>query len=140
MAAADLTGDGLAEIITGAGPGGGPHVRAFSLSGGVLTIASFFAYDPAFPGGVHAAAGDVTGDGVAEIITGAGPGGGPHVRAFSLAGGVLTEVASFTAYDKAFPGGVHVAAVDLNRIVPAVTAWFPFPVDAGDSQAARTTR
>ncbi len=104
VAAGDVTGDGVADIITGAGPGGGPHVRAFSLVGGVVTeVASFFAYDPAFPGGVSVAAGDVTGDGVAEIITGAGPGGGPHVRAFSLAGGVVTEVASFFAYDPAFP-------------------------------------
>ena len=57
MAAADLTGDGVAEIITGAGPGGGPHVRAFSLAGGASTeVASFFAYDPAFTGGVTVAA------------------------------------------------------------------------------------
>ena len=88
VACGDVTGDGLAEVITGAGPGGGPHVRAFSFAGGVVTeVASFFAYDPAFPGGVTVAAADLTGDGVAEIITGAGPGGGPHVRAFSLAGG-----------------------------------------------------
>ena len=79
-------------------------------------VASFYAYDPAFPGGVHVAAADLTGDGVAEIITGAGPGGGPHVRAFSLAGGVVTEVASFFAYDPAFPGGVHVAAAATPRI------------------------
>ena len=77
-------------------------------------VASFYAYDPAFTGGVDVAAADVTGDGVAEIITGAGPGGGPHVRAFSLAGGVVTEVASFYAYDPAFTGGVHVAAADLT--------------------------
>jgi uncharacterized repeat protein (TIGR01451 family) len=114
VAAGDVTGDGVAEIITGAGPGGGPHVRAFSLAGGVVTeVASFYAYAPAFTGGVHVAAGDVTGDGVAEIITGAGPGGGPHVRAFSLAGGV-TEVASFYAYAPAFTGGVHVAAGDAT--------------------------
>ena len=87
VAAADLTGDGVAEIITGAGPGGGPHVRAFSLAGGVVTeVASFFAYDPAFPGGVDVAAADLTGDGVAEIITGAGPGGGPHVRVLDVSG------------------------------------------------------
>ena len=115
VAAGDVTGDGVADIITGAGAGGGPHVRAFSLAGGVATeVASFFAYDPAFAGGVSVAAGDVTGDGVAEIITGAGPGGGPHVRAFSLAGGVVTEVASFFAYDPAFPGGVSVAAGDVT--------------------------
>jgi uncharacterized repeat protein (TIGR01451 family) len=115
VAGGDVDGDGLAEVITGAGPSAGPHVRAFSLAGGTPTeVASFFAYDPAFAGGVSVAAGDVTGDGVAEIITGAGPGGGPHVRAFSLAAGGVTEVASFFAYDPAFTGAVHVAAADLT--------------------------
>jgi hypothetical protein len=87
VAAGDVTGDGVADIITAAGPGGGPHVRAFSLPGGTPTqVASFFAYDPGFPGGVHVAAADLTGDRVAEIITGAGPGGGPHVLVFDVSG------------------------------------------------------
>jgi hypothetical protein len=47
---------------------------------------------------------------VAELITGAGPGGGPNVRAFSLAGGVVMEVASFYPFGPAFAGGVSVAA------------------------------
>jgi hypothetical protein len=37
---------------------------------GVTEVANFYAYDPAFKGGVGVAAGDVTGDGVADIITG----------------------------------------------------------------------
>jgi Bacterial Ig-like domain/Bacterial Ig domain/FG-GAP-like repeat len=111
VAAGDITGDGKADIITGAGPGGGPHVRVFD--GATLAeLGGFFAYDPAFPGGVFVAAGDVTGDGVADIVTGAGPGGGPHVRIWN--GTDFTEVGGFFAYDPAFGGGVHVAVGDIN--------------------------
>jgi hypothetical protein len=111
VAAGDVNGDGRADIITGAGPGGGPHVKVFS-GADLSVLASFFAYDPAFPGGVFVAAGDVNGDGRADIITGAGPGGGPHVKVFS--GVNLSVLASFFAYDPAFPGGVYVGAGDVN--------------------------
>jgi hypothetical protein len=112
VAAGDVNGDGRADIITGAGPGGGPHVRVLDGATGT-ELRSFFAYDPAFTGGVVVAAGDVNGDGRADIITGAGPGGGPHVRV--LDGATGTELHSFFAYDPAFTGGVFVAAADVNR-------------------------
>ena len=115
VATGDIDGDGTTEIITGAGAGGGPHVRVFSLAGTSVTErASFFAYDPDFSGGVTVATGDIDGDGAAEIITGAGAGGGPHVRVLSLANGGLTETVSFYAYDPSFEGGVFVAAGDVD--------------------------
>jgi hypothetical protein len=95
VAAGDLTGDGRAAVITGAGAGGGPHVRVFTGTGQDTGV-SFFAYPAGFTGGVRVAAGDLTGDGRAEILTAAGPGGGPHVRAFTGAG--APTVPSFFAY------------------------------------------
>jgi uncharacterized repeat protein (TIGR01451 family) len=110
VAAGDVNGDGHADIITGAGPGGGPHVEVFSgVNLGLL--GSFFAYASNFTGGVFVAGGDVNGDGKAEVITGAGAGGGPHVRVLTAAG---TQLASFFAFDSSFTGGVRVAAGDVN--------------------------
>jgi uncharacterized repeat protein (TIGR01451 family) len=112
----DVNGDGVDEIVTGAGPGGGPHVQVLDVAhGGPATVASFYAYHPAFGGGVFVACGDVDGDGRADVVTGAGPGGGPHVRAFSFpATGGIVEIAGFFAYDPVFGGGVRVAAADVD--------------------------
>jgi hypothetical protein len=70
---------------------------------------SFLAYVPQFTGGVFVAAGDLDGDGRAELVTGAGRGGLPRVRVFGRASsGRVTERASFLAYPQTFPGGVFV--------------------------------
>jgi phosphodiesterase/alkaline phosphatase D-like protein len=126
VAVGDLNGDGRLELITGAGAGGGPHVKAFALnfSGGRATpqeFASFYAYDSSFRGGVSVAAGDVNGDGAFDIITGAGAGGGPHVKAFGFgapapARVALQELASFYAYDANFRGGVSVASGNIDGL------------------------
>jgi hypothetical protein len=112
VAAGDIDHDGHIDIITGAGAGGGPHVKVFS-GDDRSELMSFFAYEAAFTGGVSVAAGDVNNDFHADIITGAGPGGGPHVRVFSGDGG--SELMSFFAYDAAFTGGVFVASGDVNN-------------------------
>lgn len=110
VAAGDVTGDGIADLVVGAGFGGGPHVKVFDGVTGA-EVASFFAYEASVRGGVNVAVGDIDGDGIAEIITGAGE-GGPHVKAFRFAG--LAEVLSFYAFDPTFIGGVFVAAGDTN--------------------------
>jgi hypothetical protein len=109
VAAGDVTGDGKAEVIVGPGAGGGPNVKVFT-SAGVL-LKSFMAYDPNFTGGIDVASADVTGTASAEIITAAGPGGGPHVRVFD---GAATGLSSFMAYDPAYHGGVRVSAGNVN--------------------------
>ncbi|HVE94203.1 MAG TPA: ELWxxDGT repeat protein [Acidimicrobiales bacterium] len=102
----DYDGDGKDDIVTGAGPGGGPHVQVFSGANNSV-LRSFYAYAPAFSGGVRVCLGNVDGDGRMDIVTAAGPGGGPHVQA--LSGTDNAPLKSFYAFDPAFAAGVHVA-------------------------------
>jgi hypothetical protein len=111
VAVADVNNDGVPDIITGAGAGGGPHVKVFSGKDGSLLM-SFMAYAPVFAGGVRVAGGDINADHFADIITAPGTGGGPDVRVFSGANGQL--IREFYAYASTFTGGVYVAAGDIN--------------------------
>jgi hypothetical protein len=114
VAVGDVDGDGTPDIITGAGPGGGPHVQVWHLDGTRVAgpIGTFFVYAPVFTAGIYVAAGDLDGDGRADVITGAGREGGPHVRGFRSPD--LAELANFFAYDGAFTGGVRVATGDFD--------------------------
>ncbi|MDD5032477.1 MAG: S8 family serine peptidase, partial [Patescibacteria group bacterium] len=109
VAAGDVNGDGVDEIIAGSGLGGGPQVRVFDGKGRIFS--QFFAYDKNFRGGVNVATGDVNGDGKDEIVAGAGVGGGPQVRIFNSAGAMEGQ---FFAYNKNFRGGVRVAVADID--------------------------
>ncbi len=97
------------RIVLAAGPGAAPRVQVFDEGG--HASASFLAYAEAFKGGVRVAAGDVDGDGVMEIITVPGPGGGPHVRIFTLSGTVKGQ---FFAGDKADRRGLNVSVADVD--------------------------
>jgi subtilisin-like proprotein convertase family protein len=107
--AGDTNGDGKADIVVGAGPGGGPEVRVFSGADGTA-LQGFFPYDPNFHGGVRVSlVGDLNNDGLADLVTGAGIGGGPHVQV--LDGVTLSSLDSFFAYDPNFHGGVWVGSI-----------------------------
>jgi len=109
VAAGDLNGDGIVDIITGSGTGAS-HVKAFSGRDGSV-LHSFFPYGDGFLGGIYVATGDVNGDGVDDIVTGAGVGGG-HVKVFD--GKTGAELASFFAFSPTFTGGVRVATGDVD--------------------------
>ncbi len=108
VAVGDVNQDGFADIVVGAGAGGFSHVKVFS-GDDLTTQTSFFAYSD-FNGAVSVAAGDVDGDGFADIVTGTGP-FSSHVKVFS--GQTQAEIRSFIAFSGS-ASGVTVAAGDLD--------------------------
>lgn len=122
VAVGDVDGDGSGDIVVAAGAGTRPHVMAFAADGSV--VASFFAFAPAFLGGLTVSAGDVNGDGVADIAVGAATGASPHVRVVSGAArdgakpdGEIGEgalLASFFAFGSEYRGGLSVELTDLD--------------------------
>lgn len=173
VVACDIDGNGVDEIVVGAGAGGGPHVRIFNgkgeftgiqffsfhpdFRGGVdvacgnvdggkeeemivsqssfgqawvkvyrvnmQILGDFLAYPGSHKGGVNVACGDIDGDGKDEIITGAGAGGGPQVRAFEFTG--QPTALNFFAYHPDFRGGVNVACGNIEQKSAKRVVTFP---------------
>ena len=120
VASGDVTGDGIADYIGGAGPGGGPRVAIIDGATG-RRVADFFSFETTFFGGVFIAVSDVDGDGRADVIVTPDVGGGPVVALYSgakLTQGLAPEVAQLNRFigieDRNFRGGARAAAGDLN--------------------------
>jgi hypothetical protein len=121
VAAGDLNGDDRADIITGSGSGAPANVKAFDgVNQNVL--ANFFAFPPGFTGGVAVGAGKVNGDGVPDILAGAGIGGNAEVRAFD--GVTLAQFQDFPAYATPYTGGVFVAGPGIGPATPVALQSF----------------
>ncbi|MFN7970988.1 MAG: tectonin domain-containing protein [Acidobacteriota bacterium] len=114
------TPGGVSSILTGPGPGGayGPRVRAFTNAGVGNAKVDFPAYNTT-QYGVIVSSGDVDGDGIDEILTGAGPGAafGPQVRGWNVDGGTAGPIANlnFLAYS-ANAYGVNVASANFDGV------------------------
>jgi hypothetical protein len=108
----DVNGDGVDEIIIGAGRGGGPQVRIFDHLGKFLGF-SIFPFHPDFRGGVDVAAGDVDGDKKDEVIISQLSQGQAWIKVYraDISKKIL---ANFLAYEPGFRGGANVAAGDIN--------------------------
>lgn len=107
IASIDYNQDGTSEILVGASSGNDGSVKIFDKSGTMLN--EFNAYKN-FIGGVNIATGKI--DGQTVIVTGAGYGGGPHIRFFSLDGTKLVN--ELFSHNKKFLGGVNVLLSDIN--------------------------
>jgi len=124
VAVGNVVGTSCPEIITAPGSGPDSWVRVWGGASGcigsgapMIVLAQFRAYVSGFQGGVYLAAGNVdTSTALDEVITGAGPGGGPHVKLWRVNFGTSTsiEISGYMAYESGFTGGVRVGAGNLS--------------------------
>jgi hypothetical protein len=98
------------EIITSPGPGLEPEIRIFNDKAQLKE--KFLAYAPNFKEGVSISVGDVNINGLADIITGAGPGGAPHVRVYNNEAKVLQ---GFYAGEAVNNLGVDVGYISIRK-------------------------
>jgi len=118
VAVADVNGDGFMDIITSPDEGGGARIRIIG-GGGRGQIADFFGIDdPNFRGGARVGAEDVTGDGVPDVLVGAGVGGGPRLAIFDGAalknGSITKPFPDFFVFEQTLRNGVYVTSGDIN--------------------------
>ena len=118
LAAADVDGDGVADVVVTPAGGGGPRVRVLNGATGA-PLADFFGIeDGSFRGGARAAFGDVNGDGTPDLAVVAAVGGGPRVAVYDgktlLAGKLTPLAADFFAFDSGLRSGLTVAAGDFD--------------------------
>ncbi|NBU40183.1 MAG: DUF11 domain-containing protein [Planctomycetia bacterium] len=104
----------LPGLVLGSDDGcnGEPFVRLVDPETGDITGA-FLAYEASFRGSVRVATGDVTGDGIAEIIVGPGRNRVGEIRVFTPQG---VELPAFRTlpFGSRYRGGVEVAVGDVN--------------------------
>ena len=126
VAVGDVNADGFDDVAVAAGPGGGPRIAVFTgrtlftRFPPVKLVDDFFAYPTSVDirDGVYIAAGDIDGDGFADLVFGSGIGGGPRVRvlsgrlmtAFSVSVAQTSPLEDFFYGDPTTRGGVRVAA------------------------------
>jgi FG-GAP repeat len=157
VAAGDVNGDGIDELLTlnESGPRRSLNFMKYedSVDGGYfkggeiqkerIIITENASETTSF----SIACGDLDGDGRAEVIVGAGPGGGPHVRVFSFVEsaptfgntegeGAWQLMETLTPYGLSYTGGFNLAVGDLdgvgdNELIIASASFVPEPATLG---------
>ncbi|PIZ93071.1 MAG: hypothetical protein COX82_03440, partial [Candidatus Magasanikbacteria bacterium CG_4_10_14_0_2_um_filter_41_10] len=98
------------QIVIGSGTGVEPRVGIYTWDYQFLN--SWLAFEKNFHGGVNVATGDVNGDGIDEVVVGAGPGKPPVIRTFDKEGNQLYN--EFQAYSTSQKPGIEVQTQDVD--------------------------
>jgi hypothetical protein len=120
LTAGDVTGDGVADLVITPDRDGGPRVKVIRGGGVYDTVADFIGIgDPDFRDGAVAAVGDLTGDGIGDILVTAGVNGGPRAALYDGLGVTGTDtppklVGDFFALDPNSRAGAYVALGDVD--------------------------
>ena len=114
----DLDSDGNQDLIAIPRGNGSPNLRAYkynATTGSLDLLAWTMAYDEGYKGGVNLNTGDVTGDGLTNIIT-TSSSGGPNVRVYHYDSttGTFELDDWFMAYQETFTEGVLAKVGDVN--------------------------
>jgi hypothetical protein len=120
VAEADVNGDGTPDLIVGTGPGVATQVKVISGTDGA-TLFTVQPFEASFTGGVYVAAGDINGDGKADIIVTPDEGGGPVVAVYDgakVAAGTNGDAAQIVRFlgieDPNFRGGARASSADMD--------------------------
>jgi len=116
IAAGNLDGKGVSEIVVAPQSNGGPHVRIFGYQDGqyLPTIQDFFAYNVNFRGGISLQVCDLDRE-YEEIITIPNANGGPHLRIFGYRDGSYRPVIlGLMTHHPDFRGGINIGCGDIE--------------------------
>jgi len=119
LTAADINGDGLADLIVKPLMDGGSNIRVYKYNS---TTEAFelldwvMAYQDTFRGKINMVVSDIDRDSKAEIITVPAEKGGPNVRVYTYntSSSQLELVDWFMAFQETFKGGVNIAVGNVS--------------------------
>ncbi len=115
IASGDVNGDGYSDIVVGTQPGFPGRAAVYSGVNGTIIGGILSPFGTSFTGGITVAAGDVTGDGPAEVILGTQT-KGDQVMVYQLQGSTYSQLGNTIVAFGSLPAAaqLQVTAVDVD--------------------------